>query len=97
MPQPLYLPVSSLLSNTQQKKVSGVKNMLFAGIVPPTDCTAFYLLKPTDYELCRTRTTSSLWAHALLHKNTFTYKAIVIKKRNVQYRKKYEFKIKHHK
>lgn len=37
--------MSSLLSNTQQKKVSGVENVLFAGKVPPTDYIALDLLK----------------------------------------------------
>jgi len=64
--------------------------MLFAAQVPPIDYTALYLLKPKRYELCRTRTTSSLWAHALLHKTAFLYEAIKKKKKkkDVQYRKR---------
>lgn len=83
MPHPLYSPMS-LLSNTRQKKVSGVENMLFAGKVPPIDYTALYLLKPIDYELCRTRTMSSLWAHVTLHKTAFIYEAIKKKRCTIQ-------------
>lgn len=76
MSHPLYLPVSSLLSNTQQKKISGVENMLFAGKVPPIDYNALYLLKAIDYELHRIKTMSSPWAQVPLHKTAFIYNAI---------------------
>lgn len=87
MSHPLYLPVSSLLSNSQQKKIPGVENMLLAGKLPPIDYNALYLLKAIDYELQRIKTMSSPWAQVPLHKTAFIYIAIKKKKkRGVRYR-----------